>query len=92
MISIPPERVVEMTPAELAKYVLPDLIATREWSSWNYINEAEQGQYRGVAAQAISGALAWLQGQGLIAHDPRNGGSWGAMVVTPAGRRLADGE
>src|SRR4051794_33374922 len=87
MIELPPEQVVEMTPGELAQHVLRDLIATSEWSSWNYINEAQHGRYRGAPADAISGALAWLQGQGLIAHDPRNGGSWGAIVVTPAGRR-----
>lgn len=89
MIDLPPELVLEMTPAELGQAVLRDLIATDAWSSWNYINEAQQGRYRGDPAQAISGALAWLQGQGLVAHDPRNGGSWGAIVVTPAGRRAA---
>lgn len=92
MIDLPLKRVVEMTPAELGPYVLSDLIATSAWSAWNYINEAQQGHYRGEPAQAISGALAWLQGQGLIAHDPGSGASWGAIVITPAGRRAAAGK
>lgn len=91
MIDLPPEQVLELSVPELAQHVLHDLIATRDWSSWNYINEAEQGQYRGAPAEAISGALGWLQGQGLIAHDPRNGSSWSGIVVTPAGRRAAAG-
>jgi hypothetical protein len=91
MIDLPIDRVVEMTPAELGQQVLGDLIATDAWSMWNYINEAQQGKYPGAAAAAISGALEWLRGQGLIAHDPHNGSSWGAIVVTPAGRRAASG-
>jgi hypothetical protein len=91
MINLPSERVIEMTPAELAQHVLTDLVATREFSAWNYINEAERGRYPGRAADAISGAIAWLQGQGLVAHDPRSGGSWGTIVVTPAGRARAAG-
>jgi hypothetical protein len=92
VINLPLERIIEMTPAELGRHVLSDLIATRAWSAWNYINEAEQGQFRGEPARAIAGALAWLQGQGLIAHDPASGASWGAIVVTPAGRRAAAGK
>lgn len=89
MIDLPAQRVVEMAPAELGIEVLRDLIATREWSAWNYINEANKRQYRGDAAAAISGALEWLRGQGLVAHDPNNGSSWGAIVVTPEGHRTA---
>ena len=89
MIDIDPQRVIEMTPAELGSLVLRDLVGGGSWSQWNYINEAEQGRYRGEAANAISGALGWLTGQGLIAHDPRNGSSWGAFVVTPEGHRAA---
>jgi hypothetical protein len=91
MIDLPPQQVVEFSVAELAQQVLPDLMATKEWSAWNYINEAQQGRYRGAAADAISGALGWLQAQGLIAHDPRNGSTWSAIVVTPAGHRAATG-
>jgi hypothetical protein len=89
VIDLPAERVVEMTPPELAAHVLRDLVATGEWSSWNYINEAQRGRYRGAGANAISGAIAWLQGQGLIAQDPRQGGTWTAIVVTPAGHAVA---
>lgn len=93
MISLPPEQIVEMTPAELGPHVLRDLVATRAWSSWNYINEAQQdARYRGEPAAAISGAISWLYGQGLIGRDPHNGGSGSAIVVTPAGRRAAAGK
>jgi hypothetical protein len=87
MINLSPESVLQVPIAELAHAVLIDLIASQVWSSWNYINEAEQGPYSGAPAQAISGALSWLHGQGLIAHDPLNGSAWSAIVVTPAGRR-----
>jgi hypothetical protein len=89
MIDIDPRRVIEMTAAELGSVVLRDLVGGGSWSQWNYINEAQQGRYRGEAANAISGALGWLAGQGFIAHDPRNGSSWGAFVVTPEGHRAA---
>jgi hypothetical protein len=89
MIGLPPEEVVGLSPGELAQHVLRDLISGGEWSAWNYVNEAQQGRYRGDPAAAISGAIEWLRGQGLIAHDPRNGSSWGAIVVTPAGHRAA---
>lgn len=90
MINLPPQTIVELTPAELAEHLLPDLIASRVFNAWNYINEAERGHYRGAPAAAISGALGWLFGQGMIAHSPLSGGSsWGAMVVTPAGHRAA---
>jgi hypothetical protein len=91
MIHLPPQKVVEMAPADLAQRVLADMVRSQPFSAWNYINEAQQGQYRGDAAAAISGAIGWLTGQGLIAHDPRNGSSWGAMVITPAGYRAAGG-
>jgi hypothetical protein len=71
--------------------VLGDLLATRAWSEWNYVNEANKDAYRGEAAAAIAGALGWLRGQGFIGRDPDNP-SDSAIVVTPAGRRaLADG-
>ena len=93
MVNLPSEHVVEMTPGELAQHVLRDLVETRAWSSWNYINEAQQDpRYRGEPAAAISGAISWLYGQGLIGRDPHNGGSGSAMVVTPAGRRAAAGK
>src|SRR4051794_25772190 len=57
MINLPPQRVLELTPAELAEHLLPDLIASRAFNAWNYINEAEQSHYRGAPAAAISGAL-----------------------------------
>jgi hypothetical protein len=69
--------------------VLADLVATREWSEWNYVNEANQGNYRGDAAAAIAGALGWLRGQGLIGIDPHSG-SGSAIAVTPAGRRALE--
>lgn len=89
MIDLPPDHVIDLPVDELAHYVLPDLIRTHTFSAWNYINEAQQGRYRGAAAEAISGAIGWLRGQGLVAQDPRNGGSSSAIVVTPAGRRVA---
>ena len=88
MIALPPEQIVQLTPGELGLIVLEDLIATSAWSEWNYVNEANQGQYRGEGANAIAGALGWLRGQGLIGRDPRNS-SGSAIVVTPAGRRAA---
>ncbi|HEY8644804.1 MAG TPA: hypothetical protein VIL77_02880 [Gaiellaceae bacterium] len=89
MIDLPPDHVVDLPVDELARHVLRDLIKTHAFSAWNYINEAQQGMYRGPAAEAISGAIGWLLGQGLVARDPRNGGSSSAIVVTPAGRRVA---
>lgn len=91
MITLPVEHVIELTPGELGLIVLGDLVSTRAWSEWNYVNEANQGEYRGEAASAIAGALGWLRGQGFIARDPHHG-SDSAIVVTPAGRRaLTDG-
>jgi hypothetical protein len=72
---------------ELALLILADLVVTREWNEWNYLNEANRGAYRGEPAHAIAGALGWLRGQGLIARDPANP-SDSAIVVTPAGRRV----
>lgn len=89
MLALPRERVTAMTPSELGVHLLHDLIASAAWSEWNYLNEAERGRYRGEAAAAIAGAFGWLRGQGLIGNDPKNGSSWSAFVVTPAGRRTA---
>ena len=74
---------------DLAHLVLADLIRTGGWSEWNYLNEANQGAYRGEAAHAIAGAFGWLRGKGLIGRDPANGSSSSALVVTPAGKRAA---
>ena len=89
MLNLAPERIIEMTPGELGVHLLHDLISSEAWSERNYLNEAEQGRYRGAAAAAIAGAFGWLRGHGLIGTDPRNGSSRSAFVVTPAGRRAA---
>lgn len=78
-----------MPPGELAMHLLQDLIVSGAWSEWNYLTEANRGPYGGASAAAIAGAFGWLRGQGLIGNDPRNGSSWSAFVVTPAGRRAA---
>jgi hypothetical protein len=56
MIDLPPEEVVGLSPGELAQHVLRDLISGGQWSAWNYVNEAQQGRYRGDPAAAVSGA------------------------------------
>jgi hypothetical protein len=86
MITLPGKQVVESAPDQLGWIVLGDLLATRTWSEWNYINEANKDVYRGEAAAAIAGALAWLRGQGFVGRDPDNP-SDSAIIVTPAGRR-----
>jgi hypothetical protein len=86
MITLPPARVVELTPGELGLALLRDLAETNAWSEWNYLNEAHQGALSGESAAAIAGAFGWLRGQGFIGRDPSQSSST-AIVITPAGRR-----
>jgi hypothetical protein len=81
--------VVEMPVPQLARRILLDIAQLDGVTAAAYADEAERGIYEGDAAVAIAGALGWLQGQGLVAVDPRSGSASGALVVTPTGRRAS---
>lgn len=72
---------------ELAMHVLADLVASGAWSENNYLTEASQDRRYAShrdAVFAISEALTWLRGRGLIALKPGQTND-SAIFVTRAG-------
>jgi uncharacterized protein (TIGR02391 family) len=92
VLNLNSDDIVDLPVDELAFRVLADIVATRQWSEWNYLNEAGHGGYTRPALEAIAEALAWLRGHALIARDPTQS-SESAIVVTRGGRRaLKEGQ
>jgi uncharacterized protein (TIGR02391 family) len=87
VINLSAERVAEMPVDELALRVVADLVATREWNEYNYLNSASQhptfARARG-ALEAIAEALGWARAHGLIARTPGQTAD-AAIFVTRAG-------
>jgi uncharacterized protein (TIGR02391 family) len=87
VISLDAVAVRAMPVDELAMLVLADLVSTREWNEYNYLNSASQDRrYVGDNAtlQALAEGLGWLRSRGLIARAPGTT-SESAIFVTRAG-------
>ena len=91
MLNLPPDVVDDLPLDELALRVLADIVETRHWSEWNYLNEARNAGRSRETLVALSEALAWLRGHAMIGRDPTQS-SESAIIVTRSGHRaLADG-
>jgi uncharacterized protein (TIGR02391 family) len=87
VIDLDPETVRTLPVDELGLVVVADLVASKEWNEYNYLNSASQdprySQDDG-AVRAISEALGWLRSRGLIARTPKQSAD-AAIFVTRAG-------
>lgn len=73
MIGLWANQVVELPVDDLALKVVADLVATREWNEYNYLNSASQHSEflrDADAVRAIAEALGWARAHGLIARTP----------------------
>jgi uncharacterized protein (TIGR02391 family) len=89
MLKLAPGVVVALPVDHLGIAVLQDLIATNQWSEYNYLLEAQQtyASQPGVA-ESIAEAMAWLRARAFIARTPGQS-SDGAIFATRTGRRVA---
>lgn len=87
MIDLSPEQVAGLPVDQLGLVILNDLIATKEWSEYNYLLAAQQS-YSDDALLAVSEAMAWLHARALVARTPGQIAE-GAISVTRTGRRIA---
>lgn len=90
MIDLPADQVSALPIDHLGLAILNDLVATKEWSDYNYLLAAQR-EYGGDALAAIAEAVGWLRARALIARTPGQT-SDSAIFVTRTGRRvIADG-
>jgi uncharacterized protein (TIGR02391 family) len=87
VLALPPDQVAALPVDQLALAVLDDLIATRQWSEYNYLLSASRA-YSGEALEAIAEAVGWLRSRALVVRSPGDT-SDSAIIVTRTGRRLA---
>ena len=88
MIDLSTDQIMDLPVDQLGLVILRDLLQTNEWNEYNYLLNAQRSFPRGDAALAISEAMAWLRGRGLIARTPGQT-SDPAISVTRTGRRVA---
>jgi uncharacterized protein (TIGR02391 family) len=87
VISLDAAAVRSLPVDELAMTVLADLVRTKEWNEYNYLNSAVQDpRYAGDEStlQALAEGLGWLRSRGLIARSPGTTAD-AAIFVTRAG-------
>jgi uncharacterized protein (TIGR02391 family) len=61
--------ILELPLDRLGLAVLRDFEETKQWSDYNYVNEARNAGYSEDAKLALSEAMSWLRGRGLLAPD-----------------------
>ena len=86
VIDLPAEAVEGLPVDQLGLAILADLVATKEWNEYNYLNGASNA-YQGEALNGIAEALAWLRACALIARKPGQTAA-DAIMVTRTGRRV----
>lgn len=73
VVSAPdPDRGQALPVDELALEIIRDLVVTKEWNEYNYLNSARQDlryQRNEPALRALAEGLGWLRSRGLIARS-----------------------
>lgn len=91
MLDLTAEQIVALPVDRLALLVLADLVATKEWNEYNYIQHVQMEFERDEVPTAAAEATGWLRARGLISRKPGVSES-SAIQVTRLGHRvLADG-
>jgi uncharacterized protein (TIGR02391 family) len=87
VISLSVAEVKALPVDELGLAVLTDLVASREWNEYNYLNAASQDPRYSrddASLRAIAEALGWCRARGFIARKPGQTAD-AAIFVTRAG-------
>lgn len=82
-----PTRAIALPVDELGLEVLADLVSTKEWHEYNYLNSVSQDpRYRNeeLALRSLAEALTWLRARAFIARTPGQTAD-AAIFVTRAG-------
>jgi uncharacterized protein (TIGR02391 family) len=84
------DQILEAPVDQLGLMVLKDFLSGGGWNRHNYINEARNAGASDEIQRALAEAFAWLEGRGLVAHDPTQSSSSDARFVTRTGRLVAE--
>jgi uncharacterized protein (TIGR02391 family) len=93
VISLSVAEVKALPVDELGLAVLADLVASREWNEYNYLNAASQDERYSrdeASLRAIAEGLGWCRARGFIARKPGQTAD-AAIFVTRAGHEAIEG-
>ena len=82
-------QILEAPVDQLGLMVLKDFLSSNGWNRHNYINDARNAGASDEIQRALAEAFAWLEGRGLVAHDPTQSSS-DSRFVTRTGRLVAE--